>query len=254
MRRFEGRHALVTGASGGIGAACVNALIREGARVHAIDLRSDAALLGGWADNVTFTKMDVADDDDWRALAASLDANTPFEVLVNAAGISGMRNVEDADYAFWLRFQRINSDSAFLAIHHLMPWLKAATSAAIVNIGSTLALKPSGDLPAYSASKGALRNFTKSVALHCAHRGYRIRCNSVHPGSTLTPMMQANLGTTAEERHFNMEMRMRVHPYSKAIGRITLPEDVANAVLFLASDDAAFITGVDLPVDGGATI
>jgi NAD(P)-dependent dehydrogenase (short-subunit alcohol dehydrogenase family) len=254
VKRLAHRRALVTGACGGIGAACVDVLLREGASVHGVDRVRDDELLRGWGERVAFTTMDVTEESGWLTLAATLHAGGPLHVLVNAAGISGLGNVEDVDYAFWTRFQRTNVDSAFLAIHHLLPSLKQAPSAAIVNVGSTLALKPSADLPAYSASKGALRNLTRSVALHCAQRGYRIRCNSVHPGSTLTPMMEANLGDDEEARRRNLERRMQVHPYARALGRIALPRDVANAVLFLVSDEAEFITGVDLPVDGGATI
>ena len=253
MKRLADRLALVTGACGGIGAACVDTFLREGARVHAVDVRRDDGLLARWGGDVSFTAMDITDESAWRGLAAALAPAGALHVLVNAAGISGLRDVEAADYAFWSRFQRINSDAVFLSIHHLLPLMKSAPAAAIINVGSTLALKPSADLPAYSASKGALRNFTRSVALHCAMQGYRIRCNSVHPGSTLTPMMEANLGSSAEERERSMARRMAAHPYSRSIGRIALPQDVANAVLFLASDEAAFITGVDLPVDGGAT-
>lgn len=254
MSRLAGRHAVVTGACGGIGAACVDVFVREGARVHAIDLRQDADLLARWGDAVSFTAMDVTDEAAWRAIAEDpRRSDAPLHVLVNAAGISGVRDVEAVDLAYWSRFQRINVDAVFLAIHHLLPRLKSAPAASIVNIGSTLALKPSGDLPAYSASKGALRNLTRSVALHCANRGYRIRCNSVHPGSTQTPMMTANLGRTEAEQARNLARRMQAHPYANSLGRLAVPEDIANAVLFLASDEAAFVTGIDLPVDGGAT-
>ena len=252
MKRVQDRNIMVTGACGGIGAACVDLFLREGARVHAVDQRRNDTLLERWGDQVHFTAMDVTEDAAWYALARSTE-HIALHVLVNAAGISGLKDIEAADYAFWSRFQRINVDGVFLAIHHLMPRLKSAANASIVNVGSTLALKPSGDLPAYSASKGALRNLTRSVALHCANHGYRIRCNSVHPGSTLTPMMEANLGATAEEREKSIAMRMAAHPYARSLGRLISPADVASAVLFLSCDESEFITGIDLPVDGGAT-
>lgn len=252
--RFQGNRVLVTGGCGGIGSACVRAFVEEGATVHLVDRARDDALLAEFDSQTQFWEIDVAVEADWLALVGELGADSKLEVLVNAAGISGLRNIEQADFDWWRRFQHSNSDSAFLAIASLLPLLKNAESASIVNIGSTLALRPSADLPAYSASKGALRNLTKSVALHCAQQGYAIRCNSVHPGSTMTPMMEANLGATDAERRANLEWRMAVHPYSNSLGRIAVPQDIANAVLFLASDAAEFITGVDLPVDGGATI
>lgn len=249
--------AVVTGAAGGIGLAVTERLVVEGVKVILVD--QDASGLAVAAERLgsraTIAAMDVTDELAWRRLGQNLlDAPGQLDILVNCAGISGLRNVEDADFTFWRRFQSVNADSVFLAIHYLLPVLKQASDAAIVNIGSTLALKGSADLPAYSASKGAVRNLTRSVALHCARAGYRVRCNSVHPGSTLTPMMAANLGTTEEEREANLTRRLASHPYGQALGRLALPEDIANAVLFLVSDQAAYITGVDLPVDGGATL
>jgi len=251
---MQGKTVLITGGCGGIGGACAERFIREGARVHIVDQARNDALLQRLGDAAIFSAMDVAAESEWQQLVKALEPAGPLHVLVNAVGISGLVNIEDSDFASWQRFLRINTDSAFLAIHYLLPLLKSAPTASIVSIGSTLALKPGADLPAYSASKGALRNLTRSVALHCARQGYDIRCNSVHPGSTLTPMMEANLGTTEAERQANLAWRMQAHPYANAVGRLAQPEDIANAVLFLASDEAAYITGADLPVDGGATI
>lgn len=253
MKRMEGKQALITGGCGGIGAACAAQIVAEGGRVHLVDRTRQQAVLDRLGDAAAFTAMDVGREADWQSLCDAR-GDEPLHVLVNAAGISGLRDIEAADFAWWREFQSANADSVFLAIHYLLPALKAAPAAAIVNIGSTLALKASADLPAYGASKAALRSLTRSVALHCARAGYRIRCNAVHPGSTLTPMMAANLGSTEAERQENLARRMAAHPYAKALGRIATPEDVAQAVVFLASDDAAFITGADLPVDGGATI
>ena len=253
MQRMKGGHVVITGGCGGIGGACAATFVREGASVHIIDMVRNEPLLTQLGDRARFTEMDVSVEAQWQSLTQGPDQGAPVDVLVNAVGISGLKNVEDADFAWWQRFQRINADSIFLSIHYLLPWLRAAPSAAIVNIGSTCAIRPTADLPAYSASKSAVRSLTKSVALHCAEKGYRIRCNAVHPGSTLTSMMEANLGTTAEERAANLQWRLDAHPYAKALGRLTQPQDIANAVLFLASEEAAFITGADLAVDGGAT-
>ncbi len=250
------RTVLITGGFGGIGYACAERFHRDGARLVLLDQHVDHDKLD--ALNASGWEIDVGDHNAWESWihqdATIQLIQSGINVLVNCAGISGLKNVEQADFSWWCDFQNVNSDSVFLSIHYLMPGLKAASSAAIVNIGSTLALKPSAALAAYSASKGAVRNLTKSVALHCAEQGYRIRCNSVHPGSTLTPMMEANLSATELGRQAGLSRRMAAHPYSNSIGRIALPEDIANAVFFLASEEAAFITGVDLPVDGGATI
>lgn len=254
---MQDKTAIVTGGSGGIGAAICELFVTEGARVLIADIVEDegrdlADRLGPQAE---FIPLDVTHIEAWQDLAKRLEgAQSPLHCLVNNAGISGLKNIEDADFEWWRRFQSVNCDSVYLGIRALLPALRKGMPASIVNIGSTLALKANGDLPAYCASKGALRQLTKSVALYCAHRGDNIRCNAVHPGSTMTDMMKKNLGATEQEKNANMAARMSVHPFSKALGRIASPGDIARAVLFLASDEAAFITGVDLPVDGGATL
>jgi len=256
--KLNERLAVVTGAAGGIGRAIAERFISEGAFVILID--RDKVALGAMMEKLeparaSTLSMDVTDENSWLSLRDHLaTSHGHLHVLVNCAGISGIADVEKTDYTFWRRFLNVNADSVFLAIHHLLPVLAAAKNASIVNIGSTLALKAHADLPAYSASKGAVRNLTRSVALHCARSGYAIRCNSVHPGSTLTPMMAANLGGSEAEREANLQRRLASHPYGQVLGRLALPEDIANAALFLASDEAAYITGVDLPVDGGASI
>ncbi len=255
--KLEGRLAVITGAAGGIGAAISDRLLREGARTILVDRDRSAldAVCARHTHRSEAVTMDVTDDEAWQALGKRLlDEADGLHVLVTCAGISGLKHIEDADYAFWRQFQSVNADSVFLAIHHLLPALKKAEAAAIVNVGSTLALKAHADLPAYSSSKAAVRSLTRSVALHCARSGYRIRCNSVHPGSTLTPMMAANLGATEAEREANLARRLHAHPYGQVLDRLVLPEDIAAATLFLVSDEAAYITGIDLPVDGGATL
>lgn len=250
------RTVMIIGGCGGIGRACARRFAAEGARLVLADLQIDQDFASELS--ASALSLDVGDPGAWTtALNAPPLAELlrdGLDVLVNSAGISGLKDIEAADFAWWQRFQRTNSDGVFLALKHLLPALRVPAQAAVVNIGSTLALRPASQLPAYTASKGAVRNLTKSFALHCAERGDAIRCNSVHPGSTLTPMMAANLGSTEAERKASLERRMAIHPYSRALGRLATPEDIAGAVYFLASDDAAFITGVDLPVDGGATI
>lgn len=254
--KLAGHIALVTGGSGGIGEAICRSFCGEGATVWIADrdVAAASALADSLGSSARAVALDVADEGDWQALAAAIDgAHGRLDVLVNAAGISGFGAIDAIDFAFWSRFQRINADSIFLSVHSLRTLLERSPAAAIVNIGSTLALRPHAQLPAYSAAKGSLRALTRSLALYFADRGCNVRCNAVHPGSTLTPMMEANLGADPERREELYRQRVAAHPLGKALGRVVLPEDVAKAVLFLASDDSAFITGIDLPVDGGAT-
>ncbi|MEL7028896.1 MAG: SDR family oxidoreductase, partial [Pseudomonadota bacterium] len=245
---LEGKYAVVTGAAAGIGQAIVETFVREGARVEAIDLHTGAA-----GAHIAWSQFDVSDADGWTTFAARR-GEAPVDVLVNNAGVSGLRPFDQVDLDFWRKFQRVNVEAALLGVQALYPALKRSEAASVVNIGSLVGLRPAAMLPAYTASKGALINLTKSLALQFAERGERIRCNLVHPGSTMTEMMRANLGDTEEEREANLAWRMSVHPYAKSLGRLPAPDDIANAVLFLASNEAAYVTGADLPVDGGASI
>lgn len=255
--KLAGRIALVTGAAGGIGAAVARTFVAEGARVICADVAREVAFalaeeLGEGAEGAV---LDVAKRADWDRLAAEIEGrHGRLDVLVNNAGISGMGDLDSIDTEFWERFQRTNADSIFHSVQAMAPLLRASDHAAVVNIGSLLALRPNAALPAYSAAKASLRAQTKAYALHFAQRGEYIRVNAVHPGSTLTPMMEANLGDTQEEREANYARRVAAHPLGAATGRIVLPEDVAKAVLFLSCEDSAFITGIDLPVDGGASL
>jgi len=241
--RLSGKVALVTGAAGGIGAAICARFSTEGADVIATDLCANP-MLG-------IAALDVTNEEDWARTATDLEGHSGrLDILVHNAGISGFFPLGQLELRDWQSFLDVNVTSAYLGTRALMPLLRAAPTASIIAIGSTLGLRPAAALPAYSASKGALRNLVKSIALDCALRGERIRANCIHPGSTETEMMNANLQADPEGR----ARRMAAHPLSTAWGRLVAPEDVAAAALFLASDDACFITGVDLPVDGGATI
>ena len=239
--RLAGKSVLVTGAAGGIGAAIVRRFEAEGATVIATDRAPGPGI----------EYLDVTSEADWRRIRDQIDArHGRLDALVHNAGISGMIPLADLDEEMWHCFLDTNAGSAYLGSRLLMPLLEAAAAASIIAIGSTLALRPSGALPAYSAAKGALRNLVKAIALDCAQRGTRIRANCVHPGSTETPMMAANIADDPDGHR----RRMVAHPLCRGWGELIKPDDVAGAALFLASDDSRMITGIDLPVDGGATI
>lgn len=240
--RLAGKVALVTGAAGGIGAAIVALFRAEGATVIATDLAGTGPGI---------EPLDVTVGSDWARLAAAIEeAHGRLDILVHNAGISGFVPLADLEPEAWQRFIETNAGSVYLGSRQLMPLLERAPSASLIAIGSTLGLRPAAPLPAYSAAKGAMRNLVKAIALDCARRGTRIRANCIHPGSTETPMMAANLKGDAEGH----ARRLAAHPLCAAWGELVQPLDIARAALFLASDESRMITGIDLPVDGGATI
>lgn len=238
--RLGGKVALVTGAAGGIGRAIVARFLAEGAEVIATD-----------REGPDMVPLDVTRAGDWARIAASHVArHGRLDVLVHNAGISGFTPFPDLAPGRWQAFLDVHATAVLIGTQALRPLLEAAPSASVIAIGSTLALRPAAPLPAYAAAKAAQRNLVKAMALDFAARGLPIRANLVHPGSTETAMMAANLAGDRQGR----ARRMAAHPLAGALGRLAGPEDVANAVLFLASDESAFVTGIDLPVDGGATI
>ncbi len=239
--RLAGKLALVTGAAGGIGAAIVSRFRAEGAEVLATDRAEAPGIL----------PLDVTATGQWRAIAARECApHGRLDILVHNAGISGLTPLADLSPERWQAFLDVHATAVLVGTQALLPFLAAAPSASVIAIGSTLALRPAGELPAYAAAKAAQRNLVKAMALDFARRRLPIRANLVHPGSTETAMMKANLAGDPDGR----ARRMAVHPLAAALGRLVAPEDVANAALFLASDESRFVTGIDLPVDGGATI
>ncbi len=239
--RLGGKVALVTGAAGGIGQAIVARFRAEGADTLATDRTPAEGIL----------PLDVTAAADWARVACDHVARRGrLDILVHNAGLSGLTPFADLAPERWQSFLDVHATAVLLGTRALLPWLAAAPSASVIAIGSTLALRPAAALSAYAAAKAAQRNLVKAMALDFAARGLPIRANLVHPGSTETAMMHANLKGDREGR----ARRMAAHPLSRALGRLVAPQDVASAVLFLASDESAFVTGADLPVDGGATI
>jgi NAD(P)-dependent dehydrogenase (short-subunit alcohol dehydrogenase family) len=242
--RLEGKTALVSGAAGGLGAALARLFAREGARVVLGDklveegetIASEIAAAGGKA---AFVALDVTSAEDWRRAVSSGD---PLHVLVNNAGIYRAAGVEETSLEEWNAVIAVNQTGTLLGMQAAIPALRRAGGGSIVNISSVVTFA-AGRVGAagYHASKGAVATLTKSAALELAK--YRIRVNSIHPGSFDTPMAAGARGDDPEA----LAAMERRHP----LGRLGTPEEVANAVLFLASDESSFITGAPLLVDGG---
>jgi len=247
--RLTGKVALISGAARGMGACEARLFAREGARVVIGDLResegrgveADIVANGG---EVLFVPLDVTTENDWqRAVAAAVNRFGKLDILVNNAGVGGASRLEDTKLADWNRVMDINATGVFLGTKAAIPAMRRAGGGSIVNISSQLGLVGMDDSsPQYQASKGAVRLLTKLTAVQYAKE--RIRANSVHPGPIVTPM--------TEQRRADPVV------YQRMVSRIPLgrygeAEDVAYGVLYLASDESAFVTGSELVIDGGWT-
>lgn len=247
----EGKIALVTGGAGGIGFACVEALAREGAHVIFTDLTQEAgeaalSRLAELADRATFLLQDVTQEARWGEIVEQIIFDHgQLDILINNAGIFQVGDVETVDYVTWKRILAVNLDSVFLGTQAAIARMKE-TGGSIINIASIDGLVGHGLKAAYCASKGGVKQFTKAAALHCAQAGYPIRINSVCPGYTMTPLVTNAIPDAPEGLP---EAIMAATP----MGRFGDPAEIAQGVLYLASDKSSFVTGTELVIDGGFT-
>jgi NAD(P)-dependent dehydrogenase (short-subunit alcohol dehydrogenase family) len=241
--RLKGKVAIVTGGASGMGRSEATIFAREGARVMVADiLQREGEEVAKGIEGARYMKLDVTSEADWQALITATEREFgKLDILVNNAGISGTYQPDTLSTEAWDKVMDINAKGVFFGIKHAIPAMKRAGGGAIVNISSISGFAGQhGVHMAYNASKGAVRIMTKTVAVQ--HAADNIRCNSVHPG--FMPAMRTSVGSA------NPEWRAKV---LKAVplkreGRV---EEVAHAVLFLASDEASYITGTELVVDGG---
>ncbi|MEZ5961402.1 MAG: SDR family oxidoreductase [Hyphomonadaceae bacterium] len=254
MARVRNKVALVTGGALGLGRACAGLLAREGAKVMITDLKEQEGRVaaeeiveaGGEA---MFMRQDVASEADWDSVCtATLRRFGRLDILVNNAGVALGANVEETTLEQWRALMAVNLDGVFMGTRRAIAAMKETGGGSIINLSSIEGLIGDGNLAAYNASKGGVRIFTKSAALHCAKAGYKIRVNSVHPGYIWTPMVQNYLAAQPDPKAAK-EFAASLHP----IGHLGEPDDIAYGVLYLASDESKFVTGAELVIDGGYT-
>jgi 3(or 17)beta-hydroxysteroid dehydrogenase len=249
MGRVEDKVAIVTGAASGIGRGSAKALAREGARVVLTDVneelgRETAKAIGG---DAVFVRHDVCDEASWRsAIEAAVGRFGRLDVLVNNAGIIIVVDIENTTVEQWRKIMAVNVEGVFLGCKHAIPAMRQSGGGSIINISSAAGLVGTPMFPAYSASKGAVRLLTKSVAAHCRDKGDAIRCNSIHPGGIDTPLLRAITGTSALP-----DVETLAAPGS-AVGMGT-PSDIGHLVVYLSSDESRFMNGSEVAIDGGFT-
>lgn len=247
--RVRHKVALVTGAASGLGAASAALLIREGARVLLTDVQDDRglALADSLGENARYLRLDVTREDDWRHAIGQIQRTFgALHVLVNNAGLGMLGDVETTSLDDWRRIHAVNLDGTFLGCKHGIPAIRASGGGSIVNISSISGIVAGHNLAAYNSSKAAVRHLTKSVALHCARTRSNIRCNSIHPTFVATPILDAMLATAADPEAARRKLAAQI-----PLGAIGEPDDVAFAVLYLASDESKLMTGAELILDGG---
>jgi 3(or 17)beta-hydroxysteroid dehydrogenase len=249
MKRLEGKVALITGAASGLGAASARRLHREGAFVVVTDrdVEKGAAVAASIGEGAVFHKLDVTSEAEWIAVIdAVVAAQGGLDVLVNNAGVGVLASIEDTSLEAFRFVHAVNTEGVFLGCKHGVRVMKARGGGSIINLSSVAGIAGAPEMAAYCSSKGAVRTLTKSVAMHCAKKSYGIRCNSLHPAFIDTPMVDAVVNA-----HSNTERARAGLVKSIPLGRLGEADDVAAAVAYLASDDAKFVTGVELPIDGG---
>ena len=245
MNRVQNKVAIVTGGASGVGREDALLLAREGARVVITDVNEAAgrAVAAEIGDAALFMRHDIASEADWKSVVDStVQRFGRLDVLVNNAAILQIGSIEDTTLEMWHKVQGVNADGYFLGCKYAVLQMKANGGGSIVNMSSLAGLAGMSGFAAYSASKGSVTALTRSVAAYCKGRGYNIRCNSIHPDGIKTPMF-ASVADQIDPKMLNIT--------ADAMARMCEPIDVANVVLFLASDESRFVNGAEIRVDNG---
>lgn len=251
MGRLDGKVAIITGAAKGLGEADARMFAREGATVILTDMDKDngtrvAAEIGASAE---FHVQDVREESAWEDLIADVvSRHGKLDILVNNAGVVEPGTIETQTAEEWRFVMAVSADGTFFGCKYAVPAMKASGGGSIINMASIASIQGEPVVAAYAAAKGAVESLTRSIAVHCANNAYNIRCNSVHPAGILTPMV--------EEIGPKMMERTDLRPASEGPAASVLgePDDIANTVLFLASDESKFINGAAIRVDNAKSV
>ena len=249
MGRLEGKTALVTGAASGIGLQTSIRLAEEGARVMMTDINVEEGLQQAEKldANAAFLKLDITEEEGWISiLDETVKRFDRLDILVNSAGMVLIADVEEITLEDWRKVHAVNLDGTFLGCKHGVRVMKEFGAGSIINLSSVSGMIGGFNLAAYNSSKGAVRMLTKSVALHCARAGYGIRCNSIHPTFIETPMLESMIRDSPDPEKARQTLVRQV-----PLRRIGKPDDVANMIVYLASDESNFVTGTEMVIDGG---
>lgn len=251
-KRLQNKIALITGSAQGIGKACAQMFAEEGAYVFLSDVNDQLGVQAAKEIGGSYLHLDVQKEEDWnQAIKTILSKKGQLDILINNAGITGFQegfgsqDPEHASLDSWRKVHAVNADGVFLGCKKAIEAMKNK-GGAIVNVSSRSGLVGIPGAAAYASSKAAVRNHTKSVALYACEKGYNIRCNSVHPAAILTPLWDPMLGTGADREKALLNVAKGI-----PMKRLGTPEEAASAILFLASDEASYITGTELTIDGG---
>ena len=248
--RVNNKVALITGAASGMGKVDALLLAREGAKVVLADLNEadGNAVAAEIGDAALFMRLDVTDEDNWRQVIAATVAHFGrLDILVNNAGLMMLGSVVDTELADFRKINAVNNEGVFLGCKHAIPAMTTSGGGAIVNMSSVSAMQGMSFCVGYGASKGAVRALTKSVAMYCKEQGNGVRCNSIHPDGVATPMIVkvATGNATASQEEVDA---------LASAANMCDPEDIANLVLYLVSDESRFVNGAEMVIDNASTI
>ena len=244
--RLKNKVALITGGAQGLGKEMAKSMIKEGARVIISDINEDVLQKTAEEISCDHLVLDVTNKDQWQQVITKIkDDIGSLNILVNNAGMGGGGDVESTDIELWDLVHKVNLDSVFLGCKFAIPLMRDSGNGSIINISSMSGIVASHNTSAYNSSKAAVRHLSKSIALHCAKSTNLVRCNSLHPVFTRTAMVQSMIDA-APERDIEQKLIQQI-----PIRKLAEPIDVANAAIFLASDESSFITGTELLIDGG---